>query len=378
MSSSRYSSFNNRSSAESDPSSSTELKQTKTRRQIPDVSYALAKSKSAKNEQNFSAMVKKFMEKKSSTSSSKLKGREFVVAADVTSIIADDLKKKMTMTARRGGTSGFGGLHKKLFGSNVKGEKSETKKALTEVKANTRSLAMVLRSERELLSRSKDQESEIMELRLMLEEKNREVDKLKDLCLQQREEIKSLKSAILFPDLTNSQQDCSELKEAKELIPNLQSQVTSLTGQLQCLAHDLAQVKADKYSAMRFSDSLVSSPKTPTYEQEEALNSLEFSSGDHTTHGSTDDMFLEDLNPCLTPFAKSNSKEIGYASPSENLSYNNNKKTSLDNFLGSQCRIQSKSLVDCQHGNSANSARISGRPTHRSDESKCTYGNMWD
>ncbi|KAI3689954.1 hypothetical protein L2E82_47925 [Cichorium intybus] len=28
-----------------------------------------------------------------------------------------------------------------------------------------------------------------------------------------------------------------------------------------------------------------------------------------------DDMFLEDLNPCLTLFAKSNSKEIGYASP---------------------------------------------------------------
>ncbi|KAI3780495.1 hypothetical protein L2E82_10476 [Cichorium intybus] len=66
---------------------------------------------------------------------------------------------------------------------------------------------------------------------------------------------------------------------------------------------------------MRFSDSLVSSPKTPTYEQEEAFNSLEFSSGDHTTHGSMDDMFLEDLNPCLTLFAKSNSKEIGYASP---------------------------------------------------------------
>ncbi|KAI3690260.1 hypothetical protein L2E82_48239 [Cichorium intybus] len=40
--------------------------------------------------------------------------------------------------------------------------------------------------------------------------------------------------------------------------------------------HQIAKgkVKADKYSAMRFSDSLVSSPKTPTYEQEEAFNSL--------------------------------------------------------------------------------------------------------
>lgn len=34
----------------------------------------------------------------------------------------------------------------------------------------------------------------------------------------------------------------SELKQAKQLIPNLQRQVTSLTGQLQCLAEDLAEV----------------------------------------------------------------------------------------------------------------------------------------
>ncbi|KAJ9566842.1 hypothetical protein OSB04_002808, partial [Centaurea solstitialis] len=318
-SSSRYNSFDNRSSTHSDPSSSTELSkaqlnQTKTRRQTPDVSYAIAKSKSAKNEQNLSAMVKKFMEKRSS-SSSKVKGREFVVAADVASVIADDLKKKTSAT--RGGTSSaLGGLHKKLFGSKVKGEENERKKkALTEVKANTRTLAMVLRSERELLNRNKDQETEMLELRLLLEEKNREVDKLKDLCLEQREEIKALKSAILFPDVTNTQLQCllekqdSELKQAKEIIPTLQRQVTSLTGQLQCLADDLAEVKADKYTATGFYDSLVSSPRTPTYGHEEAVNSPDFSSGDHTTHGSADDMLLKDLNPCLTPFyAKSNSK----------------------------------------------------------------------
>ena len=74
------------------------------------------------------------------------------------------------------------------------------------------------------------------------------MEKLKDLCLKQREEIKSLKSAILFPDVMNSQlQDLlekqgSELKQAKQLIPTLQKQVTSLTGQLQCLADDLAVV----------------------------------------------------------------------------------------------------------------------------------------
>lgn len=74
------------------------------------------------------------------------------------------------------------------------------------------------------------------------------MDKLKDLCLKQREEIKSLKSAILFPDVMNSQlqelleKQGSELKQAKQVIPNLQRQVTSLTGQLQCLAVDLAEV----------------------------------------------------------------------------------------------------------------------------------------
>lgn len=74
------------------------------------------------------------------------------------------------------------------------------------------------------------------------------MDKLKDLCLRQREEIKSLKNAILFPDVMNSQlqemleKQGSELKQTKQVIPNLQRQVTSLTGQLQCLAEDLAEV----------------------------------------------------------------------------------------------------------------------------------------
>lgn len=48
-----------------------------------------------------------------------------------------------------------------------------------EVNVNTRSLAMVLRSKRELLSRSMDQESQIMKLKLMVHQKIREV-----CCLQ--------------------------------------------------------------------------------------------------------------------------------------------------------------------------------------------------
>lgn len=81
------------------------------------------------------------------------------------------------------------------------------------------------------------------------------MDKLKDLCLKQREEIKSLKSAILFPDVMNSQlqelleKQGSELKQAKQVIPNLQRQVCSLTGQLQCLAEDLAEVLPSTFSS---------------------------------------------------------------------------------------------------------------------------------
>lgn len=71
---------------------------------------------------------------------------------------------------------------------------------------------------------------------------------MKDLCLKQKEEIKALKDAILFPDVMNSQlqelleKQGFELKKANQVIPTLQEQVTSLTGQLQCLAEDLAEV----------------------------------------------------------------------------------------------------------------------------------------
>lgn len=78
---------------------------------------------------------------------------------------------------------------------------------------------------------------------------NLQVEKLKDLCLSQREEIKSLKDALLFPDVMNNQvhelveRQGSELKQAKQVIPALQRQITSLTSQLQYLAEDLAEVE---------------------------------------------------------------------------------------------------------------------------------------
>ncbi|XP_024022164.1 uncharacterized protein LOC21393877 isoform X2 [Morus notabilis] len=287
--SSRYSSYDARSSTSShfsDPSSSVELKfkptsssSSSSRALVKSKPSDLAKAKSKQSDPNFTTMVKKFMEKRSnSSSSSKLKKVDNRMAGLVipSDVIAEDLKK----TARKG--TNFSALHKKLFGKGTPSSEKEKRevKALTEVKGNTRTLAMVLRSERELLSLTKEQEMGISELKLMLEEKNTEVEKLKDLCLKQREEIKALKDAILFPDVINSQfQDIlekqgSELKQAKQLIPTLQRQVTSLTGQLQCLAEDLAEVKADKYSARAGFHHHSSSPRTPMYSREETSNSL--------------------------------------------------------------------------------------------------------
>ncbi|CAL5445229.1 unnamed protein product [Camellia sinensis] len=186
----RYSSFDSRSSTQShqsDPSSSTELNKPKQsslkrliagstarRSQSPaaaaehNSSRAIFKAKSSdvaqvrvKNDENFSAMVKKLIEKRAAKPK---KAANLVIPAD---FIAEDLKK----TAKNG--SNFSGLHRKLFGKGL-GSVGSEKKALTEVKSNTRTLAMVLRSERELLSQNKEQEGEITELKMMLEGKNRE------------------------------------------------------------------------------------------------------------------------------------------------------------------------------------------------------------
>ncbi|EEF39505.1 uncharacterized protein LOC8282853 isoform X2 [Ricinus communis] len=383
---SRYNSYDSRSSTTSshfsDPSSSTEFNynpQTKnTSRALvkakpSDLSQTKIKTKS--NDHNLGSMVKKFMEKRPmGKGSSSNKAAGLVIPCD---LIAEDLKK----TARKG--TSFIGLQKKLFGKEKK-----TVKALTEVKGNvnsgnTRTLAMVLRSERELLSANKEQEMEIAELKLMLESKNREVEKLKDLCLKQREEIKALKSAILFPDVMNSQlqelleKQGSELKQAKQLIPTLQKQVTSLTGQLQCLAEDLAEVKADKYTRACIQNH-GSSPRTPTYDHEEATNSLEFSSCDAASPGSPDDMFPKDFNPCLTPYyAKTKSKEfeaIGYDSPLEESLSEENRQMSNELRFNSRIRKMSKSSDCYKINNNAGSTKV--RATHRSDESKCTYGKQ--
>ncbi|KAK8500357.1 hypothetical protein V6N13_008856 [Hibiscus sabdariffa] len=384
----RYRSYDSRSSTSSlfsDPSSSIDLNSSASSRRpnssSSSSSRAIVKSKpldaaaqggrgkSKAADLHLTGLVKKFMDTKSANKKTGL----LVIPSDV---IAEDLKK----TVRKG--AAFTALQRKLFGkgSSNKDHKKEVK-ALTEVKENTRTLAMVLRSERELLSANKELEMEVSELKLLLQDKNREVEKLKDLCLKQREEIKSLKSAILFPDVMNSQlQDLvekqgSELTQAKQLIPTLQRQVTSLTGQLQCLAEDIAQVKAEKYSSKACHQQHGSYTRSPRYDGDEPSDSLEFSSCEPTTPGSPDDLFLEDLNPCLTPYyAKTKSRDfdeiLQYDSPQKKtLSFE--KQQAFDELgFSSHCKKLSKSSDRYRDSNKGSSM---ARTNRRSDESKTTY-----
>ncbi|CAL5184011.1 unnamed protein product [Lathyrus oleraceus] len=371
--SSRYSTYDSsRSSTSShlsDPSSSYEFNNVNPKSHSS--SRAIMKAKpshvtpTAKVDPTVTTMVKKFMANKPKSvnpASTKL-----FIPSDV---IAKDLKKD----AKR--VTGFSALQKKLFGKSGSCEKKEKVKALTEVKGNTRTLAMVLRSERELLSINKEQEDEISRLKLVIENKNKEVEKLKDLCLNQREEIKSLKNSILFPEVMNSQlqelveKQGSELKEAKQVIPSLQQQVSSLTGQLQSLAEDLAEVKADKYSAKTGFQGYGSSPRTPPpHGREDASNSWDFSSEDMA-----DDLLLKDLNPCLTPYTanKSRSRE---SLQDDSLSKDDIKvyPDLLDDF-NSYDRKFSKSS-DCYHHNTGKISKIgvTAKPSRRSDDSKTAW-----
>ncbi|KAE9599114.1 hypothetical protein Lalb_Chr15g0088101 [Lupinus albus] len=362
--SSRYSSYDTRSSTTSshfsDPSSSSEF------------NHHSNSSRAVVNSSKPSTIAPTTMFKKLMLDKKPKLGTKLVIPSD---FIAKDLKKD----AKR--VNAFSSLHNKLFGNGTMKEKKEmvmkkNKKALTEVKENTRTLAMVLRSERELLTMNKDQEVEISQLKLMLDEKNQEVEKLKDLCLKQREEIRSLKSAVLFPDVMSSQlqelleKQGSELKQAKQVIPLLQHQVTSLTAHLQSLAVDLAEVKADKYSTKTAIQGYGSSPRTPTHACEDASNSWEFSSED-----SSDDLLLKDLNPCLTPYkAKSRSRESeGMGSGSlhgESLSGDDAKVYPDMNFSSYDSKFSRSS--DCSQN--SNKRSVTAKPGRRSDESKLAYG----
>ncbi|KAL2932232.1 MORC family CW-type zinc finger protein 3 [Bienertia sinuspersici] len=368
---SRYSSFDSQTS----PSSSAEFKSVSSnpksflRNEAPKTN-AIVKANKVKTEQNFAAMVKKFMEKKSNSSSKPKNNGDralpLIVPAD---FIAEDLKK----SARKG--SNLSALPKKLFGKGSNSSSNSTSgdkkaKALTEVKTNTRTLAMVLRSERELLTLNKDQETEISDLKSLLQERNLEVEKLKNLCLKQREEITALKSAILFPDEMNCQlhelleKQGSELKQAKQVIPNLQRQISSLTGQLQCLSEDLAEVKAVKYTGKPCVDGNFGSPRTPIHDLQEAANSLDFSDDDPTTPDSPDDMLLKDVNPCLTPcYSKMKSKEYGVPD------CDHNEEVYEVNWESSKLSRSSDQLRRLRPGSSTTHPNF-----RRSDESKYRYG----
>lgn len=263
------------------------------------------------------------------------------------------------IAAKNSGSGGkLPGLSRKLLFQ--KGASEGKKKALTEVKngGNTRTLAMVLRSERELLTQSKEREDEIAALRLQLEQKDREVERLKDLCLRQREEIRALKNAVLFPDTQPDR--------------HLRDEISTLTGQIQCLAEELAQVKAEKHTARScFDDGYCSSPRTPVLNEETAY-SLECSIGEAETpnYGSPDEMFVKDLNPCLTPcISKSKSEEY-----EESISsHRSSSKARPDLSCSSRGRPMSKSS---DHHKPTSGSSNGKRRVYRSDQDKI-YQNLF-
>ncbi|CAN6465441.1 unnamed protein product [Victoria cruziana] len=299
----------------------------------------------ANNDRKFASLVKSFIERKAKPSVAATPPN-LVIPADV---IANDLKKSAPRASK------MSNLHRKFF-DKASAYRSQTKKAFPEGKENTRTLAMVLKSERDLTNRNKEYETEIEGLKGMLAEKNSEVEKLKDLCLGQREEIRALKSSILFPDISALQlqklleKQGLELRDAREVIPNLQEQVSSLTGQIRSLAEGLAEVKAEKCGSRDDFDGISRWPATPGGNAE-AANSLEFSSGpsgEPASTGSPSDRILRDMNPCLTPYyAKSTCQDydeiIGYGAPPDYFEKPNSSKSPKRHSLGGFTRLTSKS-----------------------------------
>ncbi|RZS06971.1 hypothetical protein BHM03_00037733 [Ensete ventricosum] len=138
-------------------------------------------------------MVKKLMEKRPSRNPGSAERTALAVPPD---LIAEELK-----TGAKGSDSrlGPGNCTRRV-------EERKAEKVLTEVKANTWTIAMALHNERELLAQNKDYRGKDFGAAVLLEKQG------------------------------------FGLKQLKQVITCLKKQVTSLTGQLQCLAKDLAEV----------------------------------------------------------------------------------------------------------------------------------------
>lgn len=177
--SSRYNSIDSRSSSTSDRSSSTSTSSSSNKKNINPTpgsktrykpsdqlvpakgttSQAIVRAKSTTPQgQNLGSLLRKLIDKRSANP--KKNGPPVLPP--------NPIEKEMKVSGKSNG-SNISALSRKLF------QKGSEKKALTEVKSNTRTLAMVLRSERELLAQNKECEDEICELRLLLEERNNEV-----------------------------------------------------------------------------------------------------------------------------------------------------------------------------------------------------------
>lgn len=219
---------------------------------------------------------------------------------------------------------------------------------------------------------SQAQEDEIAALRLQLENKDREVERLKDLCLRQREEIRTLKDAVLFPDAEPEPEPDRRLRD----------EISTLTSQIQCLAQELAQVKAEKHSARAGfdDDGYCSSPRTPGFNEETAF-SLECSIGEAETpnYGSPDEMFSKDLNPCLTPCIVKSKSDVSaqfqsssHFTKESNGSHCSSSKARADRSYNSFGKPMSKS----SDHHKPTSGTSSKRRVYKSDQDKI-YQNLF-
>ncbi|ONM56263.1 hypothetical protein ZEAMMB73_Zm00001d021076, partial [Zea mays] len=126
----------------------------------------------------------------------------------------------------------------------------------------------------------------IAALRLQLENKDREVERLKDLCLRHWEEIRTLKDVVLF----------LHVEPEPEPDRRLQDDISTLTDRIQCLAQELAQ-EAEKHSARSCfdEDGYCSSPRTPGFNEDTAF-SLECNIGKLRRRTTVDIVVLEGYN----------------------------------------------------------------------------------
>ncbi|XP_002965466.2 uncharacterized protein LOC9655387 [Selaginella moellendorffii] len=145
----------------------------------------------------------------------------------------------------------------KVAGKSIVKPKNQVQRRSISKDREFRRLSMVIRSEEELLEKSKAYEEKLQLLQQQCVSKESEIESVRNvgkmlgkLCVNQAEELKALKG--MFPPTLREvvqlrdvcQKQEKELRDARTVVPSLQEQVKLLTAQLDSLADDIEKVKA--------------------------------------------------------------------------------------------------------------------------------------